>query len=186
MNQRLCNSCFKNHHVDQCCSENLWRSKICGKRFNPLLCDGFMNQSISKDETLQIVGTGQIDFVAFQMVNGNQSVKTYAYLDNGGCHSLFLKSTAKMHGLNLDIKQVKHLYVGTTSPKKLIALRFCFCIKSIERSVDPVKREDVMAETEMNKSAVNVAQINVLSKNHDHLSHNIFFLNSKGIMSQLL
>ena len=65
-----------------------------------------MNQSISKDETLQIVGTGQIDFVAFQMVNGNQSVKTYAYLDNGSCHSLFLKSTAKMNGLNLDKKQV--------------------------------------------------------------------------------
>ena len=61
-----------------------------------------MNKSDANVKPVQIVGTGQVTFVAFQLVNGNQSVKTYAYLDNASCQSLLLKSTAKELGPNFD------------------------------------------------------------------------------------
>ena len=53
-----------------------------------------MNKSNSNVKPVQFVETGQVAFVAVQLINGNQSVKTYAYLDNGSCQSLLLKSTA--------------------------------------------------------------------------------------------
>ena len=66
-----------------------------------------MNKNNSNVKPVQFVRTGQVVFLAFKLVNRNQSVKMYAYLDNGSCQSLLLKSTAKELGLNLKKKTGK-------------------------------------------------------------------------------
>ena len=170
MKQNLCFNCFGHHHVDQCNSKNVCRSKGCGKRHNTFLHDSFMNKSNSNVKPVQFVGTGQVAFVAVQLINGNQSVKTYAYLDNGSCQSLLLKSTAKELGLNLEKTGKMPLSVYHTT-KEIDSSKVCFDIKPIDSSVEPVRLNDVMAVPDLNMSAVNVAQLNALCNNYDHLSH---------------
>ena len=60
-----------------------------------------MNKSNSKVKSVQIVGAAQVAFVAVQLINENQSVKTDAYQENGSCQSLLLKSKAKELGLKV-------------------------------------------------------------------------------------
>ena len=119
---------------------------------------------------MQFVGTGQKAFVAFQLINGIQSVKTYEYLDNGSCQSLLLKSTAKELGLNLE-ETGKMPISGYHTTKEIDCSKVCLDIKPIDSSVEPVRLNDVMAVPDLNKSVVNVAQLNALCKNYDHLSH---------------
>ena len=76
MKQKLCFNCFWHHHVDRCNSKNVCRSKGCGKRHNTLLHDSFIIKSNSNNKLVQFVVTSQVAFVAVQLVNGNQSVKT--------------------------------------------------------------------------------------------------------------
>ena len=58
-----------------------------------------------------------------------------------------------------------------TRLRKLIALKFCFDIKAIDSSIETVRLNDVMVVTDLNMSAVNVAQLNAFCKNFDYLSH---------------
>ena len=109
-------------------------------------------------------------FLAVQLINGNQSVKTYAYLDNGSCQSLLLKSTAKDLGLNLE-NTGKMPISGYHTTKDIDCSQVCFDIQPIDSSVEPVRRNGVMAVPDLNRSAVNVAQLNALCNNYDHLSH---------------
>ena len=183
MKQKLCFNCFGQHHVDQCNSKNVCRSKGCGKRHNTLLHDSFMNKSNSNVKPVQFVGTGQVAFV--QLINGNQSVKTYAYLDNGSCQNLLLKSTAKELGLNLE-KTSKMPISGYHTTKEIDCSNVCFDIKPIDSSVEPVRLNDVMAVPDLNMSAVNVAQLNALCNKYDHLSHINFPELERNIVSIII
>ena len=129
-----------------------------------------MNKSNSNVKPVQLVGTGQVAFVAVQLINGNQSAKTYTYLDKVSCQSLLLKSTAKELGLNLE-KTGKMPISGYHTTKEIDCSKVCFDIKPIDSSVEPVRLNDVMAVPDLNMSAVNVAQLNALCNNYDHLSH---------------
>ena len=168
MKQKHCFNCFG--HVDQCNSKNLCRSKGCGKRHNTLLHDSFMNKNNSNVKPVQFVGTGQVAFLAVQLVNGNHSMKTYAYLDNGSYQSLLLKSTAIELGPNLE-KTGKMSISGYHTTKEIDCSKVCFEIKPMNSSIEPVRLNDVMAVPDFNMSAVNVAQLNAFCKNYDHLSH---------------
>ncbi|XP_075252273.1 uncharacterized protein LOC142344459 [Convolutriloba macropyga] len=55
--------------------------------------------------------------------------------------------------------------------KEIDSSKVCFDIKPIDSSVEPVRLNDVMAVPDLNMSAVNVAQLNALCNNYDHLSH---------------
>ena len=164
MKQKLCFNCFGHHHVDQCNSKNVCCSN------NTLLHDSFMNKSNSNVKPVQFVGTCQLAFVAVQLINGNQSMKPYASLDNGSCQSLLLKPTAKKLGLNLE-KTGKMPISGYHATKEIGCSKVCLDIKPIDSSVEPVRLNDVMAVPDLNMSAVNVAQLNALCNNYDHLSH---------------
>ena len=129
-----------------------------------------MNKSNSNVKPVQFVGTGHVAFVAVQMIIGNQSVKTYAYLDNGSCLSLLLKSTAKELGLNLE-KTGKMPISGYHTTKEIDGSKVCFDIQPIDCSVEPVRPNDVMAVPDLNMSAVNVALLSDLCNNYDHFSH---------------
>ena len=86
-----------------------------------------MNKSNSNVKPVQFVGTCQVAFVAVQLIDGNQSVKTYAYLDNGSCQSLLLKSTAKELGLNLE-KTGRMPLSGYHKTKEIGCSNVCFYI----------------------------------------------------------
>ena len=103
-----------------------------------------MNKSNSNVKPVQFVGTGQVVFVAGQLINGNQFVKTYAYLDNGSCQNLLLKSTAKELGLNLE-KTGKMPISGYHTTKEVDCSKVCFDIKPIDSSIESVRLNDVMA-----------------------------------------
>ena len=60
---------------------------------------------------------------------------------------------------------------GYHTTKEIDCSKVCFDIKPIDSSVEPVRPNDVMAAPDLNMSAVNVAQLNALCNNYDHLSH---------------
>ena len=109
--------------------------------------------------------------MAVQLVNGNQSVKTYANLDNGSCQSLFLKITAKELSLYLKKKPGKMPICGHHTTKEIDCSKVCFDINPIDSSVEPVKLNYAMAVPDLKMSAVNVAQLNAFSKNYNHPCH---------------
>ena len=107
MKQKFCFKCFRHHHAAQCNSKVSVAQKAAAIH-NTLLHHSFMNKKNSNVKPVQFVGLGQVAFVAVQLVNGNKSVKTKAYLDNGSCQSLLLKLSVREVGLKLE-KQVKCL-----------------------------------------------------------------------------
>ena len=60
---------------------------------------------------------------------------------------------------------------GYHTTKEIDWFKVCFDIKPIASSVEPVRLNDAMAVPDLNMSAVNVAHLNALCKNYDHLSH---------------
>ena len=60
-------------------------------------------------------------------------------------------------------------YYHTT--KEFDCSKVYFEIRSIDSSIEPVRLNDVMAVPNLKMSAKNVAQLNALFKNYDHLSH---------------
>ena len=86
---------------------------------------------------------------------------------------LNLKSSAKAFGLNLE-KTDKMPISGYHAPKEINCSEVCFDIEPIDSSVESVRLNDSIAVPDLNRSAVSVAQINALCKNHDHLNHKNF------------
>ncbi|XP_075257605.1 uncharacterized protein LOC142349743 [Convolutriloba macropyga] len=60
---------------------------------------------------------------------------------------------------------------GYHTTKGIDCSKVCLDIKPIDSSVEPVRLNDAMALPDLNISAVNVAQLNALFNNYDHLSH---------------
>ncbi|XP_075241673.1 uncharacterized protein LOC142336649 [Convolutriloba macropyga] len=60
---------------------------------------------------------------------------------------------------------------GYHTTKEIDCSKVCFDIQAKDSSVEPVRLNDVMAVPDLNMSAVNVAQLNALCNNFDHLSH---------------
>ena len=60
---------------------------------------------------------------------------------------------------------------GYHTTEEIDSSKDCFDIKPIYSSIETVILNDVMAVPDLNMCAVNVAQINALCKNYDHLSH---------------
>ena len=122
---KLCFNCFGSHHVDKCTSKNVCRNNNCGKpKQHALLHDSFDINPGSKKPNVKAVhlqGTGQIAVVPVQLRNGEKTLSTYAYLDNGSCQSLMLKSAASE--LNIDMKFVGKMPISAYHmTKKLTAL----------------------------------------------------------------
>ncbi|XP_075250799.1 uncharacterized protein LOC142343002 [Convolutriloba macropyga] len=101
----------------------------------------------------------------------------------------FQKSVPKLHAETFNgdpMKWIKwySIFKATidqspmSSAEKMIHLQslltVCFDIKPIDSSIEPVRLNDVMAVPDLNMSAVNVAQLNALCQNYDHLSHKNF------------
>ena len=102
---RLCFNCFGNHHVEKWTSKNVCRSNNCGMTHHTLLHDSFAIKSGSKQsdvKTLNLQGTGQVAVVRVQLKNCDKVLDTYAYLDNGSCQSLLLRSTAANLNLSMN------------------------------------------------------------------------------------
>ena len=97
---KLCFNCCGGHHVDKCTSKNVCRNNNCGKKHHNLLHDSFDINPDYKNERLQ--GTGQVAVVHVQLKNDEKTLSNYAYLDNGSCQSLLLKSAASV--TNIDMK----------------------------------------------------------------------------------
>ena len=93
--------------MEKCTSKNVYRSNNCGMKHHTLLHDSFAIKSGSKKsnvKSLNLQGTGQVAVVPVQLKNGDKVLDIYAYLDNGSCQSLLLRSTAT--NLNLSIQLV--------------------------------------------------------------------------------
>ena len=118
-----------------------------------MLHDSFVIKSNSKVKPEQFVGAGQVAFVAVQLLNGNQSVKTYAYLDNGSHldngQNLLLKSTSEELILILE-KTGKMPISGYHTTKEIDCSKVCFDIEPIVSSIEPVRPNDVMAVPDLN------------------------------------
>ena len=110
------------------------------------------------------------------------SLKTHAYIDNGSCQCLILKSTTNELGLKLE-KTGKVPISGYHMTKEFDCSRTCFYIIPKDSSVVPLRQNDVMAVPNWTMSAVNGAQLNALCKIHDHLSHANFpeFIRKNGV-----
>ena len=75
---------------------------------------------------------------------------------------------------------------GYHTTKEIDCSKVCFDKKPIDSSIEPVRLNDVMVVPDLNMSAVNVAQLNALCKNDDHLSHIIFPELQKNNVSSII
>ena len=116
---KLCFNCFGSHHVDKCTSKNVYHNNKCGKNHHTLLHDSSDINPGSKKTNVKAVhlqGTGQVAVVTVQLKNGEKTLSTYAYLDNGSCQSWLLKSAASE--LNIDMKIIRKRQSVDTHDKK--------------------------------------------------------------------
>ena len=172
---RLCFNCFGNHHVEKCTSKNVCRSHNCGMKHHTLLHDSFAIKSGSKKsnvKTLNLQGTRQVAVVPVQLKNGDEVLDTYAYLDNGSCQSLLLRSTAT--NLNLNMNTIGKMPIsGYHMTKEIDCAPVNLQIRPLqgEQSFEQI---DVVAVPDLNMSPVDTKKLNRLCDSFEHLNHICF------------
>ena len=168
---RLCFNCFGNHYVKKFTYKTVCRSHNCGMKHHTLLHDSFAIKSGSKKsnlKTLNLQGTGQVAVVPVQLKTCDKVFDTYAYLDNGSCQSLLVRSTAT--NLNLNMNTIRKRPIGgyhmTTeidcAPVKLQ-------IKPLQWE-QSFEQKDVVAVPDLNMSPVDTKKLNRLCDSFEHLN----------------
>ena len=61
-------------------------------------------------KTLNLQGPGQVAVVPVQLKNGDKILDTYAFLNNGSCQSLLLRSTGT--NLNLNMNTIRKMPIS--------------------------------------------------------------------------
>ena len=169
----MCFNCFGSHHVDKCPSKNVCRNNNCGKKHHTLLQDSFDINPGSKKTNVKAVhlqGTGQVAVVPVQLKNGEKTLNTYVYLDNGSCQSLLLKSAASE--LNIDMNFVGKMPIsGYHMIKEIDCAPVKVYIKPLQSDQQSFLLTDVIAVPNLNMSPVDTEKLNQLCASFEHLSH---------------
>ena len=144
-------------------------------KHHTLLHDSFAMKSDSKKsnvKTFILQGTGQVAVVPVQLKNGDEVLDTYAYLDNGSCQSLLLRSTAT--NLNLNLNDIGKMPIsGYHMTKEIDCAPVKIQIRPLqgEQSFEQI---DVVAVPDLNMSPVDTKKLNRLCDSFEHLNHICF------------
>ena len=185
---KLCFNCFGSHHVDKCPSENVCRNNNCGKKQHTLLHDSFdVNPGSNKTnvKAVNLQGTGQVTVVPVQLKNGEKTLNTYAFLDNGSCQSLLLKSAASE--LNIDMNFIGKMPIsGYHMTKEIDCTPVKVYIKPLQSDQLSFLLTDVIAVPNLNMSPVDTDKLNQLCASFEHLGHISFPEIGKNSVSIIL
>ena len=140
-----------------------------------LLHDSFAIKSGSKKsnvKTLNLQGTGQVAVVPVQLKNADEVLDTYAYLDNGSCQSLLLRSTAT--NLNLNMNTIGKMPIsGYHMTKEIDCAPVKLQIRPLQGE-QSFKQIDVVAVPDLNMSTVDTKKLNRFCDSFEHLNHICF------------
>ena len=141
-------------------------------KHHTVLHDSFTIASSSKQsnvKTLNLQGTGQVAVVPVQLKNGDKVLNNYAYLDNGSCQSLLLRSTET--NLNLSMNTIGKMPIsGYHMTKEIDCAPVKLQIRLLqgEQSFEQI---DVVAVPDLNMSPVDTKKLNHLCDSFEHLDH---------------
>ena len=159
--------------VNKCTSKNICRNNNCGRKHHTLLHDSSDIDPGSKKTNVKAVhlqGTGQVIVVPVQLKNGEKTLSTYAYLDNGSCQSLLLKSANSE--LNIDIKILGKIPIsGYHMTKEIDCAPVKVYIKPLQSDQQSFLLTDVINVPKLNMSPVDTEKLNQLCASFEHLSH---------------
>ena len=172
---KLCFNCFGSHHVQQCTSKNVCRSADCGKKHHTMIHENFLakNQALRPSSTVksvQLHGTGQVAFLPVQLSNGEKTIETYSYLNNGSCQSLLLQSAALILGIDMNTFG-KMSISGYHTTKEIDCSPVSLKIKPYQSNKTPILVNQVLAVPDLNMNPVNTNELNKLCKKIEHLKH---------------
>ena len=121
-------------------------------------------------KAVHLQGTGQVAVVPVQLKNGEKTLNSYAYLDNGSCQSLLLKSAASE--LNIDMKFVGKMPIGGYHmTKEIDCAPVKVYIKPLQSDQQSFLLTHVIAVPNLNMSPVDTEKLNQLCASFEHLSH---------------